>query len=382
MKFELNDDQRMLSDSVQTWLGKEYGHEAWRAISLSPARWSSKVWAQFAEMGWLSAPLAEAHGGLGGGTVESFVIGEAFGSALVLEPYLSSVVIGAGLIAQAGTAEQAAEYLPRIAEGQLKTAFAFAEAQSRFELHDVQTRADKRDGAYVLSGSKVTVWDAPDADLLIVLARTAGGRLDEQGLGLFLVARDAPGVSLSSFPMMDRRAGAHIRFDGARAQAVLGDGESALGAVRGVVDQALVYLAAEACGAMRAANAITLDYIKQRKQFGQALAEFQVLRHRMVDMTVQTECSYSLALHAALTGSGAAAGSAELAKVAAAAKVQTGRAGRWVGHQGIQLHGGMGMTDDMAIGHYMKRLVMIDTAFGNADHHQRRFAQLTRTAAA
>lgn len=373
MTLDLNEDQRMLSDSLHTWLAKEYGHGVWRENSRSSAGWSPTVWAQFAEMGWLGAALAETHGGLGGGAMELYLIGEAFGSTLVLEPFLSSVVLGARLIAAAASEEQQADLLPQIAQGTLKLAFAQAEEGSRFDLNDVRTRAEKRDGGYVLSGRKITVWDAPSADMLVVLARTAGGRRDENGLGLFLVDLDAPGVQLAPYPMLDRRRGAHVQLDGVAARAVLGDPQGSLPVVRKVVDGALAYLAAEACGAMRTANTQTLDYIVQRKQFGQALAEFQVLRHRMVDMTIQLECSRSLALHAALCEESSPL---ELARAAAAAKVQAGRAGRFIGHQGIQLHGGMGMTDDLAIGHYMKRLVMLDTAFGNADHHQERFAQL------
>ncbi len=376
MNFELNDDQRMLQDSVKNWLSREYGHAAWRQIANSPQGFSTHAWAQFAEMGWLAASLPVEHEGLGGGSIENMVIGDAFGAALVLEPFMSTVVVGAGLIAEAGSHEQAADYLPRIAAGKLRIAFAFAEKGARFNLHDVRTKATRRGGGWVLDGEKITVWDAPGADLVIVLARTAGARTDERGLGLFVVKSDAAGLQRESYPMIDYRAGAHLKFDNVQVEAVLGDAERALGAVRHVVDRAIAYLAAEATGAMRATTALTIEYLQQRKQFGQPLSAFQVLRHRVVDMNIQRECTQSLAMHAALVASDAS-DKAGLAAAAAAAKAHAGRAGRDVGQAAVQLHGGMGMTNELAVGQYLKRLVMIDMAFGNADHHQARFADLS-----
>jgi alkylation response protein AidB-like acyl-CoA dehydrogenase len=379
VKFELNEEQRMLQDSVTNWLAREYDHAAWRQIARSPQVFSAHAWEQFAEMGWLAASLPEAHGGLGGGALENLVIGDAFGQSLVLEPFLSTVVVGAGIITRAGSAAQADEYLPRIAAGTLRTAFAFAEKGARFALQDVQTRATRRAGRWVLDGEKITVWDALGADLLIVLARSAGARADAGGLGLFLVRGDAAGLRREAYPMIDNRPGAHLHFDGVTAEDVLGDAESALATVEHVVDLAIAYLAAEATGAMRAATRLTIDYLQQRKQFGQALATFQVLRHRAVDMQIQLECMQSLAMHAAQAG---ATGSPAFAQAAAAAKAHAGRAGREVGQAAVQLHGGMGMTDELAVGQYLKRLVMIDMAFGNADHHQARYARLAFAAAA
>jgi alkylation response protein AidB-like acyl-CoA dehydrogenase len=372
LKFAINEDQRALRDSVQAWLAKEYPHEVWRDIACGARAGGPAFWREFAEMGWLAAPLPLELGGLGGGTSDAAVLAEAFGAALVLEPFVSTVVLGAGLIRAAGSAAQRAEWLPQVAQGRLRLAFAQAEAQSRFALQDVQTRARRSGDTWTITGEKVSVWDAPDADWLIVLARSAGERMDTQGLGLFIVPRDADGVTLRRFPMIDKRPGAHVRFDGARALAVLGDAEGALAAVQEVTDQALAVLANEACGAMETAITQTAGYLQQRKQFGQPLAEFQVLRHRVVDMRVRLECSRSLALHAALR----ADDPATALRASASAKVQAGRAGRWIGDQAIQLHGGMGMTDELAIGHVMKRLLMLDIFLGNADHHQQRLAAL------
>ncbi|WP_374664619.1 acyl-CoA dehydrogenase family protein [Ramlibacter sp.] len=374
MRLAFNDDQQTLRDSVQAWLGNEYPHAVWREAALGQGAGSPVFWSQFAALGWLAAALPAEHGGLGGGTSDAAALADCFGGALVLEPFVSTVVVGAGLIQAAGSAAQQAEWLPQVGEGRLRIAFAQAEAQSRFELHDVQTRAERSASGWKLTGQKTSVWDAPDADWLIVLARTAGGRFDADGLGLFVVPRAAAGVTLQRFPMIDKRPGAHVRFDAAPALAVLGDAGGALPHVQRVVAKALAVLANEACGAMAAAITQTTAYLQQRKQFGQPLAAFQVLRHRVVDMQVQLECSRSLALHAALTADGDAA---TADRAATAAKVQIGRAGRWIGHQAIQLHGGMGMTDELAIGHVMKRLLMLDAFLGNADHHQQRLARLT-----
>ncbi|MGE0099753.1 MAG: acyl-CoA dehydrogenase family protein [Hydrogenophaga sp.] len=374
MRLAFNDDQRALRESVQAWLGKEYPHPVWRDVALGDQAGSPRFWTQMAQMGWLAAPLPERHGGLGGGVADAAALAECLGGALVLEPFVSSVVLGAGMIQAAASAAQQDEWLPRIAEGRLRIAVAQAEASSRFELHDVQTRAQRRASGWRISGAKVSVWDAPDADWLLVLARTAGGRFDRDGLGLFVVPRDASGVSLQRFPMIDRRPGAHVSFNDAPALAGLGHAEAALPVVQRVTQQALAVLANEACGAMQAAIEQTVAYLQQRRQFGQPLADFQVLRHRVVDMQVQLECSRSMALHAAFTAE--AGDTAQAERAAIAAKVQAGRAGRWIGHQAIQLHGGMGMTDELAIGHVMKRLLMLDTFLGNADHHQQTLARL------
>ncbi len=378
MDFQLNDEQKLLADSLEGWLRKEYSFDHWRKLVKTEQGYSDANWAHFAEMGWLGVALPEAHGGLGGSAVETMVIGERFGAAMVAEPYFSSVVLGGGLIAAAGSEAQQAEMLPRLGEGKAKLSFAFAEHGARFALNDVSVKAEKVGSGYVLSGKKIVVWDAPSADMLIVLARSAGGRTDAEGLGLFLVDNKAKGVNRQDYRTVDNRRAADIVFEAAPAVA-LGDAEAALPLVERVVDQAIAYLAAEAVGAMQVLHETTLAYLKTRKQFGRAIGEFQVLQHRMVDMMIHVEQSRSLALYATLALSRSAT---ERAKAAAAAKVQIGKSGKWVGQQAVQLHGGMGMTDELTVGHYMKRLMQIDTAFGHADHHQRRFAALSNAEAA
>ncbi|MBX3454733.1 acyl-CoA dehydrogenase family protein [Ferrovibrio sp.] len=378
MDFQLSDEQKLLADSLEGWLRKQYAFEDWRKLVRSELGYSQANWQTFAEMGWLGVALPEDHGGLGGGPVETMVIAERFGAALVAEPYFSSIVLGGGLVAIAGDQAQQAEILPKLAEGRIKLAFAFAEHGSRFALNEVATKATKTGAGYAISGKKIVVWDAPGADLLIVLARTAGGSGDENGLGLFLVDNKAAGVTRRDYRTVDARRAADISFENASAIA-LGDAEAAFPHVMAVVDKAIAYLAAEAVGAMQVLHETTLAYVKTRKQFGRAIGDFQVIQHRMVDMMIHLESARSLALLATLK---ADAPAPERAKAAAAAKVQIGKSGRWVGQQAVQLHGGMGMTDELNVGHYMKRLMMIDTAFGHADYHQRRFAALANAEAA
>jgi alkylation response protein AidB-like acyl-CoA dehydrogenase len=378
MDFQLNDEQKLLADSLEGWLRKEYSFEHWRKLVKTDLGYSEANWAHFAEMGWLGVALPEDHGGLGGSAVETMVIAERFGGAMVAEPYCSSVILGGGLVVAAGNQAQQAEILPKLGEGKVKLAFAYAEHGARFALNDVSTKAAKSGSGYTLSGKKIVVADAPSADLLIVLARTAGGRTDAKGLGLFLVDNKAKGVNRQDYRTVDNRRASDIVFENAPAIA-LGDAENALPVVESVMDQALAYLAAEAVGAMQNLYETTLAYLKTRKQFGRAIGEFQVLQHRMVDMMIHVEQSRSLALYATLA-LGLSAN--ERAKAAAAAKVQVGKSGKWVGQQAVQLHGGMGMTDELTVGHYMKRLMQIDTAFGHADHHQRRFAALSNAEAA
>ena len=373
MKLDLNEEQRMLRESAVAWLAKEYTHPQWREIA-GNGGFSSEVWKEFADMGWLAASLAEQHGGLGGGAAESFVLGEAFGSALVLEPYLSTVVLGAGLIQYAGTPAQAHEYLPQVAEGRIKLAFAYAERQSRYSLRDVHTRAEQQSGRWVLHGHKTVVWDAPNADLLLVWARTGGAATDHDGCALFLVDPHGAGARMEIFPLIDQRPAAQMHLDKVAAVARLGDGDCPAATVQRALDEAFAYLAAEATGAMAAATALSVGYMQERKQFGQTLSTFQVLRHRVVDMQVQTECARSLALHAAQC---AAARHTDLSRAAAAAKMYAGRHGRQVGEAAVHIHGGMGMTDEMAVGHYLRRLATIDLGFGNADHQLAAFARLS-----
>ncbi len=376
MNFQLSEEQKLLADSIESWLQDKYDFERWRKLVKTDLGYAQDNWKTMAELGWLAMPLPEDVSGLGGGAVESMLIAERFGKHLVAEPYMSTIVLGAGLIREAGSAEQQAEWLPAIAEGQAKWAFAHAEHGARFNLAEVHTKAEKSGEGWTLSGKKIVVFDAPSADKVIVLARSGGAATDAAGLGLFVVDASGKGVNRQDYRTVDNRRASDIAFEKTPAVA-LGDPGGAFPKVESVVDRAIAYMASEAVGTMQALYETTLAYLKTRKQFGRPIGDFQVLQHRMVDMMMHVESSRSLALLASLK---ADAPAAERAKAAAAAKVQIGKSGRWVGQQAIQLHGGMGMTDELNVGHYAKRLMMIDTQFGHADYHQRRFAALSEAA--
>ncbi|WP_158745741.1 acyl-CoA dehydrogenase family protein [Acidisphaera sp. L21] len=372
MDFDLNDDQRLLKDSVERLITDKYGFDQRRANMAAPGGWSRTMWAQFAELGLLGLPFAEEHGGFGGGPVEAMIVAEAFGRGLVLEPYLATVILGGGLIRRAGDAATQASLLPQIASGELLLAFAHVEPQSRYELHNVATIA-RQDGArWRLEGDKGVVLHGDCANKILVTARTAGSTRDRTGIGLFLVDVPGEGVSVRGYPTQDGLRAAEVSLAGATG-IPLGDPANALPAIERVVDEALAFLAAEAVGVMAAMHASTVDYMKQRKQFGRAIGDFQALQHRAVDMLVLLEQARSMALLATMMV--AEDDPVERHKVAAAAKVQIGRSGRKLGQEAVQLHGGIGVTMEYMVGHYFKRMSMIEILFGDADTHLAQLAE-------
>ncbi|MDF3060505.1 MAG: acyl-CoA dehydrogenase domain protein [Microvirga sp.] len=369
MDFDLTDEQRLLKDSVDRLVADRYGFDERRHYQQEPEGFSRELWAQYAELGLLGLPFAEEHGGFGGGAVETMIVMEAFGRALVLEPYLATVILGGGFLRHGGTDAQKSELIPQIAAGELTLAFAHTERQSRFDLFDVATTA-KRDGpGFVLEGDKGVVVHGDSADKLIVTARTAGGRRDRSGIGVFLVDANAAGVSRRGYPTQDGQRAAEISLASVRVgpEAVLGDAGNGLPLVERVVDEAIAALCAEAVGAMGEMHRLTIDYLKTRKQFGVPIGSFQVLQHRGADMFVALEQARSMAMFATMMAQ--AEDADERRKAVAAAKVQIGRSGKFIGQQAIQLHGGVGMTMEFSVGHYFKRVTMIDTLFGDADHH-------------
>lgn len=375
MDFDLTDEQSILKDSVERLLAENYGFEQRRKILASPEGWSGEMWARYAELGLLALPFAEEQGGVGGGPVETMIVMEAMGRALALEPYFPTVVLGGGFLRLGGTTEQQAEIIPAIAEGSRKLAFAQVERHSRFDLDHVETTAARNGGGYSISGAKGVVLHGDSADKLIVTARTAGGPRDAKGIGVFLVDADLPGVTRRGYVMQDGMRGAEISFDKVRvpASAVLGDPEDGLPLVERVVDQAIAALAAEAVGVMSAMHALTVDYLKVRKQFGVPIGQFQVLQHRAVDMYVALEQARSITLYATMMADSEDQG--ERSRAAHAAKAEIGRGGRFVGENAVQLHGGVGMTMEYAVGHYFKRMTMIDLMFGDSEHHLRALAE-------
>lgn len=371
MDFDLTDEQRLLKDSVERMVAERYGFEQRRAYLALPGGRDPALWAQCAELGLLGLPFAEEYGGFGGGAVETMLVMEAFGRGLVLEPYLSSVILGGGLVAAAGDAAQKQAILPALAEGRMQLAFAHLERQSRYNLADIATTARADGAGFVLDGAKSVVLGGDTADRLIVSARIGGARCDADGIGLFLVAADAPGLTRRGYATQDGLRAAEITLAGTPA-AALGAPGSALGVMERIVDRAIAALCAEAVGVMAAMHETTLEYLKTRKQFGRAIGEFQALQHRAVDMLVALEQARSMALFATVMAENEDA--AERGRAIAAAKAQIGRSGRHIGQEAIQLHGGIGMTMEYKVGHYFKRMTMIDQCFGDADTQLARLA--------
>jgi pimeloyl-CoA dehydrogenase small subunit len=377
MDFAYSEEQNLLRNSVVRLLADTYSFETFKKVSRGEPGWRPECWKQFAELGLLGAPLPEAYGGLGGGPVETMIVMEAFGRALVVEPYVPTVVVGGGILRSAGSETHKQKWLPKIAAGDAVLAFAFAEPQGRYNLADLAVTAKKQASAYVLNGQKSVVIGAPFAHALIVTARTAGARREEKGISVLLVDRRARGISARDFPTVDGLRASEITFENVEVPAdnLVGTPDDALPLIEQIVDEAIAAHCAEALGAMRMLQESTVEFSKTRKQFGVPIGKFQALQHRMVDMFMQVEQSASMTLMVTLK-----LGDSESArkKAASAAKVQIGKAGRFVGQNAVQIHGGMGMTDELALGHYFKRVTMIDTLYGSVDHHLKRYASLNR----
>ena len=375
MDFAFTEEQTLLRNSVQKFVQNAYSFDTRRAIVKSEAGWKRENWKQFAELGLLGAPFTEDQGGLGGGPIETMIIMEEFGRGLVVEPYLGTVVLAGGLLRHGGSKSQQTQLIPEIIEGKRVFAFAFAEPQGRYNLADLQVTAKKSGVGYTLNGHKAVVVGAPWADTLIVSARSAGGQRDEKGISVFVVDKKAKGVSTRDYPTVDGLRASEVTFENVSlgADALVGHADDGLKLIEQVTDEGIAALSAEAIGAMKVLNDTTVEYCKTRKQFGVTIGKFQVLQHRMVDMFMNYEQSVSITYMVTLKLN---EGEAERKKAASAAKVQIGKAGRFIGQNAVQLHGGMGMTDELNVGHYFKRLTMIDTMFGNVDHHLKRYAAL------
>lgn len=375
MRFDLTDEQAQLSGSVERFVREHYDMAAWRTAARSPEGYREALWQRMASMGWLGATIPEAYGGLGLGDRERAVIMEGIGRGLIQEPYWSTSVLGVELVLAAGTQHQKQAWLPQVAEGRWRLAFACWEPGQRYDWQAGSCIAEEVPGGYRLTGRKIAVLDAPCADRILVLARTGGPGQAGVGLALFCVDAHAAGLGHRTFRTLDERRCADLDFHQIFIAAAdrLGEGDDVSPAVQSAMDRAMVALCAEAVGAMSVALQSTIDYLKTRKQFGRQLSEFQALRHRVADMVMATEQTRSLAWMAALSLDGEPA---QRMRLAAAAKVQAGQAGRYVGESAIQLHGGIGMTDELHVGHYFKRLLSIDFLLGDAPHHLRRLAEL------
>ena len=374
MDFSLSEEQQLLKDSVDRFIREEYELSKRRALVASNDGYSKENWSKMAELGWLAASLPEEYGGFGGGPVDTMVVMESFGRGLVVEPYYATVVLGGTAVQQGGADALKQELLPQMAEGKLKMAFAYAEKQARYDLHDIELKAEKDGDGYVLSGEKGVVFHAAAADKIVVTARTSGGSRDEKGITVFLVDAGAKGLSRRDYPTVDGLRASELSFDKVRADAVLGEVDNGLPLVETIAQHGIAAIAAEAVGCMDVLLNTTNEYLKTREQFGQPIGKFQVLQHRMADMFIKCEEARSMCYLATMRLDDPDA--AERAKTASATKVQIGESARFVGQNSVQLHGGMGMTDELSVGHYFKRLTMIDTMFGDHNYHLKRYANM------
>ena len=376
MDFELSEEQRLLKDSVERLTAQRYDFEARRKYMAEPDGWSRALWKQYVDLGLTALPFSEDHGGIDGGPVETMIVMEAFGRALALEPYFATVVMGGGFLRRGASDAVKGDLLPKVAAGEALLSFAHVERQARYDLADIASTAKKEGAGYVLDGAKSLAGHGDCADRLIVSARVSGDQRSKNGIGLFLVDAKAAGVSRRGYPTVDGLRAAEVTLSGVKvgADAVIGEPGNAFPLIEQVVDSGIAALSAEAVGAMSAMHEITVDYLKQRKQFGVPIGNFQVLQHRAGEMLIALEQARSMAMFATMMAEEQNA--AERRKAITAAKVQIGRSGKFVGQQAIQLHGGIGMTMEYKVGHYFKRVTMIDTMFGDADYHLAALARM------
>ncbi|MBQ74519.1 MAG: pimeloyl-CoA dehydrogenase small subunit [Gammaproteobacteria bacterium] len=376
MDFSFSEEQNMLQDSVQRFISNSYTFEERQKLIQTEEGFSRENWSMFAELGWLGLPFSEEDGGFGGTPIETMIMLEEFGKGLVVEPFLPTVILAGRVLADGGSQEMKEGVLAEIIAGTKLGALAFVEPQARFNLADVTTTATDDEAGFLINGFKGVVIGGPSADLLVVPARTGGEQKDEDGISLFLVAGDAKGVSRRDYPTIDGLRASEITFENVSVDkgALIGELGGGFSLLQKCIDFAILAVGAEAVGAMEVLYKTTVEYCKVREQFGQPIGKFQVLQHRMVDMFIEHEQSKSLLYMAAMRldeGYGAAA-----QKAVSALKVQIGKGGKFVGQNAVQLHGGMGMTDELNVGHYFKRLTVIETLFGNVDYHLKKYASI------
>jgi alkylation response protein AidB-like acyl-CoA dehydrogenase len=374
MDIQFTEEQELLRASIQRLLRDRYDFDTRRKIVAADEGWSRAHWKAFAELGRCAAPFHESNGGLGGGPLATMIIMQEFGRHLVVEPFFETVVLAGGLIEDIGSGGQREEFLPDIMAGESIWALAWAEGRSRYDFEKIATTARRQGENYVLSGTKAAVIGAPWADRLIVSARTSGGPRDRDGISLFVVDRHSANLHLQGFRTIDGRRAAevtlmNVEVPASRLLGTEGGGVAALEACR---DRAIAALCAEAVGAMTELNAATLEYSKTRKQFGATLGSFQVLQHRMVDMFIALEEAVSLTQHLNLSLAG---DEPHASRLASGAKTKVGYAARFIAEQAIQLHGGMGMSDELNVGHYFKRISAINIQFGDPTYHLMRYAR-------
>ncbi|HSM29236.1 MAG TPA: acyl-CoA dehydrogenase family protein [Woeseiaceae bacterium] len=373
MDFSFNEIQAMLDDSVGKFIANDYDFETRQKYAASERGYGPEVWQTFAELGWTSVPFGEEDGGFGGGPADLMVLMLRFGKGLVVEPYLANIVLAGGVLRRAASADQREQWLHPIIAGELQAALAYAEPQSRYDIASVRTAAVADGDGWALNGDKGVVFNGGNAELLVVSARTSGGQTDTDGITLFAVPADSAGVRIRSYPTVDGHQAAEIHFDNVAVDggAVIGEPGRGFAALDATIDDATLAVSAEAVGIMQVMTDKTVEYSKNRMQFGVPIGSFQALQHRMVDMFTDCEQSYSLLLWATMR---AAQGDADASRAISAIKYQVGTVGRKVGQEAVQIHGGMGVSWDVDIAHYFKRLTAIDQILGNADWHLDRLA--------
>jgi len=374
MDFSFTEEQSLLQDSVQRFVQNSYEFETRQKLIKTEEGFSRDNWSSFAELGWLALPFPEDSGGFGGTAVETMIMMEEFGKGLVVEPYVTTVIMTGSIIEAGGSIAHREGVLAEIMAGTKLGSVAYVEPQARFNLADVTTTATSTDDGYIVSGFKGVVLGGPSADLLVVPARTSGEQRDSEGITLFLIDANAEGISRRDYPTIDGGRASEITFEKVAVSSadVLGEVGEGLSLLEVGINNGILAVCAEAVGAMEVLYKTTVEYCKTREQFGQPIGKFQVLQHRMVDMFMEHEQAKSLLYMAAIRMSE----DDELAAIKAisALKVQVGKGGRFVGQNAIQLHGGMGMTDELNVGHYFKRITAVETLFGNADFHLKKYS--------
>jgi alkylation response protein AidB-like acyl-CoA dehydrogenase len=375
MNFNISEEQAMIKDSVARFVTDDYSFDKRNKNVAMEAGFNPANWQTFAELGWLSIPFPEALGGFGGSVVDTMVIMEEFGKGLVAEPYVATVLLFGGLLTHSGEGELQQQLIAKIIDGSLQGSFAYLERQSRFELSDVKSSAVSKGENYLLNGEKTVVFNGSAAEKIIISARTSGGQYDENGISLFIVDADTDGLSRTDYRLMDGQRVANITLNNVAVSKsrLIGELHQGFSLIQSVVAETTRAICAEAVGIMQKLTETTVEYSKAREQFGTAIGKFQALQHRMVDMFIAGEQTRSLLYRAVCSAN---ANSDDSEKDLLALKVMVGRAGTLIGGEAIQLHGGMGMTDELDVGHYVKRLMMINTTFGDADYNQVRFSKL------
>jgi len=374
MDFSLNDVQMMLDDSVGKFITNDYDFDTRQKHADSDLGYNAETWQQFAELGWTAVPFSEADGGLDGGAIELMIMMQHFGRGLVIEPYLANIILAGGILRRVGNDAQKEQWLHPVIAGELQATLAFLEPQARYDIANVATTAVADGDGWVLNGAKGVVQNGGNAQLLIVPARTSGGQTDAGGISLYALAADTDGLSIRDYPTVDGQRAAEIQLTDVRvgSDALLGEQDAGFDVLSEVIDDATLAVCAEAVGIMQILTDKTVEYSKNRVQFGVPIGSFQALQHRMVDMLTACEQSYSLLVWAAMAN---ADGTDEARKAVSAIKYQVGTAGQKVGQEAVQLHGGMGVTWELDVAHYFKRLTTIGQMFGNADWHLDKLAE-------